>query len=314
MSKEQISKTSQILKLARQGNPNVIAAMLNHKLQHEGIIAKVKLHDSCLLVLLEADPAPLPGAVVRFIYHTISKLKPNSINTVKILGRSLTEKQPAWRKQIKLESIPVVLDLSTWLESGSTVRTNQVDYPVSWQKNEQNFQGNQSQLPLATSVKVSVDAELPPQEKFLRFQVGSGNGALLQVNCIQAILNVSVPEILPIPHTADSVIGIYNWRGEMLWLLDLNSLLGFPGLWQPKDMPRTKIMVIVLQVNSKLLGLVVSQVEEIEQHHWENLQPPDRLLPLRFGHFVKAYIPEASSIILDAQRIVQAALDIKYEV
>ncbi|NEQ17365.1 MAG: chemotaxis protein CheW, partial [Moorea sp. SIO3E2] len=101
---------------------------------------------------------------------------------------------------------------------------------------------------------------------------------------------------------------------EMLWLLDLNYLLGFPAVWQPKYISRTKIMVIVLQVNSKLLGLVVSQVEEIEQHHWQNLQPPDRLLPLRFGHFVKAYLPEASSIILDAQRIVQAAVDIKYEV
>ncbi|NEO41498.1 MAG: hypothetical protein F6J90_36295 [Moorea sp. SIOASIH] len=314
MSKEQISKTSKILQLAKQGNPNVIAAILNHKLQHEGIIAKVKLHDSCLLVLLEADPAPKPGAVVRFIYHTISKLKPNSIDTVKILGRSLREKQPAWRKQIKLESIPVVLDLSTWLESGSTVRANQVYYPVSWQKNEHNFQGNQAQLPLATSVKVSVDAQVPPQEKFLRFQVGSGNGALLQVNYIQEILNVSVAGILPVPHTPDSVIGIYNWRGEMLWLLDLNYLLGFPPVWQPKDIPRKKIMVIVLQVNSKLLGLVVSQVEEIEQHHWQNLQPRDRLLPLRFGQFVKAYLPEASSIVLDAQRIVQAALDIKYEV
>ncbi|NEP24673.1 chemotaxis protein CheW [Moorena sp. SIO3I6] len=310
MSKEQISKTSKILQLAKQGNPNVIAAILNHKLQHEGIIAKVKLHDSCLLVLLEADPAPKPGAVVRFIYYTISKLKPNSIDTVKILGRSLTEKQPAWRKQIKVESIPVVLDLSTWVESGSTVRTNQAHYPVSWQNNEHHFQGNQAQLPLATPVKVSVDGQLPPQEKFLRFQVGSGNGALLEVNYIQAILNVSVAEILPIPHTADSVIGIYNWRGEMLWLLDLNYILGFPAVWQPKDISRTKIMVIVLQLNSKLLGLVVSQVEEIEQHHWQNLQPPDRLLPLRFGEFVKAYLPEVSSIVLDAQRIVQAAGDL----
>ncbi|NEN94879.1 MAG: hypothetical protein F6K50_04880 [Moorea sp. SIO3I7] len=310
MSKEQISKTSKILQLAKQGNPNVIAAILNHKLQHEGIIAKVKLHDSCLLVLLEADPAPKPGAVVRFIYYTISKLKPNSIDTVKILGRSLTEKQPAWRKQIKVESIPVVLDLSTWVESGSTVRTNQAHYPVSWQNNEHHFQGNQAQLPLATPVKVSVDGQLPPQEKFLRFQVGSGNGALLEVNYIQAILNVSVAEILPIPHTADSVIGIYNWRGEMLWLLDLNYILGFPAVWQPKDISRTKIMVIVLQLNSKLLGLVVSQVEEIEQHHWQNLQPPDRLLPLRFGEFVKAYLPEVSSIVLDPQRIVQAAGDL----
>lgn len=138
----------------------------------------------------------------------------------------------------------------------------------------------------ATSIQSSGDLQ-----KFLRFQLGGKDTTLLAVNPIIEIVPLKIREILPVPQMPSYVLGIYNWRGDMLWLADLGHLVGFPPLFQSRA-SRSMAMAIVVQSQEKSMGLVVSQVSDIEQYSWSQMRPSDpqlfgdRLLPYLQGFFI----------------------------
>ncbi|MEM1427003.1 MAG: chemotaxis protein CheW, partial [Cyanobacteria bacterium P01_H01_bin.130] len=95
---------------------------------------------------------------------------------------------------------------------------------------------------------------------------------------------------------------------EMLWMVDLNHLVGFSPLGPEllaQAAPLT--MAIVLEVEGQALGLIVPQIEDIEWHESPSLQSPsDGLFPDRLLPFVSGYLTEASSMVLSAKAIAQA--------
>ncbi len=130
----------------------------------------------------------------------------------------------------------------------------------------------------------------PPQEaeqKFLQFQLGKSDIGLLPAEMAIEIQVVESGEILPVPELPSCILGIYQWRGEMLWLVDLGHLMGFSPLsWQGNN------SIIVLQVEQRTLGLVVPQVNGIGSYELQQLQVPSaelfspELMPFVKGLFL----------------------------
>jgi positive phototaxis protein PixI len=129
---------------------------------------------------------------------------------------------------------------------------------------------------LATNILDGLMLEpLPPddRQRLLRFQLGPQESALLPLEQITEILSIPSTEILPVPEMNAHTLGICNWRGNMLWLIDLPSLTGMPALLSSE--PATmSLMVIVVEVNAQPMGLGVQQVYDIEMHRLAALQPP----------------------------------------
>ena len=154
---------------------------------------------------------------------------------------------------------------------------------------------------------LTLDEPLPTEtcQRLLRFPLGLQDSALLPLEQIAEILRVNLAEILPVPEMPDCVLGICNWRGEMLWLVDLNHLVGFV----PISLAATSPIAMVVQVNDQPVGLVVQQVNDIELHELEKLQPaaaglfPPKLLP-----FVLGTLPGGSGTVLDVTAITQSPL------
>jgi chemotaxis signal transduction protein len=149
---------------------------------------------------------------------------------------------------------------------------------------------------------------LPPDQRqqLLRFALGSQDTALLPLDQIKEITTVNAVEILPVPETPSCVLGLCNWRGEMLWLIDLEDLVGYPPLLhsQPAAAP---VSILVIQVANQLLGIAVRQVNEIEPHDLQQLQPATPgLLPAGLQPFVLGTLPE--DIVLDIAAITQCPL------
>jgi positive phototaxis protein PixI len=123
-------------------------------------------------------------------------------------------------------------------------------------------------------------------------------------------LRIAVAEILPVPHMSDCVLGVYNWRGNLLWMVDLNHLVGFPSLvhdFQTQSVPNA--MVIAIEVEQQPLGLVVPRIDDIEWHEAPNMQPPSAgLFPSQLLPFVQGYLSEASSMVLSVEAIAQSPL------
>jgi positive phototaxis protein PixI len=160
----------------------------------------------------------------------------------------------------------------------------------------------------ATSLDLlTLDDPLPTEtcQRLLRFPLGREDSALLPLAQIAEIFRVNVEDILPVPEMPSCVLGIFNWRGEMLWLIDLDHLLGYP----PLSLMTATPMAVVVQSNSQPLGLVVSQVNDIELHDLQKLTNaaiglfPPKLLP-----FVLGALPEGSGTVLDVTAITQCPL------
>ena len=268
--------------LARQGEPELLETFLNYKLNPQGIVAQVRKKQHHLLVLLEGNKiVPEQEQMVKLLGQIASKLDPNKVEKIRVCGQQKGEDVPNWLEVIATgDSRSAQDDLKKWLDS--------VRITPSLLASE------------ATSVST-------PQvgQRFLRFHLGSEDTALLSVNAVKEVLSVSGENILPVPDVASSVLGLYNWRGEMLWVVDLNNLLGFSALWEIENIT-ANMNVIVLQINQQEIGIAVRQVETIEQHDWQKLQPPEGLFPPHILSYAQGYLTEASSIILDATALVKA--------
>lgn len=141
-------------------------------------------------------------------------------------------------------------------------------------------------------------------QKFLRFQLCPSHSAVLAVNEIAAVLTVEASEVLSVPHMPACVLGIYNWRGEVLWLTDLASQIGFTQ--SELDPHYTTFMAIVVQIHGQRLGLAVPEVYDIEQHDPQYLHlPSSELFSPQISPFMKGYLTSDRSTVLDAAAILQ---------
>ncbi|MGJ3246569.1 MAG: hypothetical protein ACFE0I_10885 [Elainellaceae cyanobacterium] len=99
-----------ILALARQGNPKVIAAIMNKSTKPHGIYVQAVRRDDRLYVLLEGAPALNLEAMVSFVQTSLRKLRVAPIQTVKIYGRQAGQKTAAWQREIQINA-PQAVDL-----------------------------------------------------------------------------------------------------------------------------------------------------------------------------------------------------------
>ncbi len=163
---------------------------------------------------------------------------------------------------------------------------------------------------LAAGLGAFSSAAMPSEteHRLLRFALDHQDNALLPLAQIVEILRLNMAEVLPIPDLPSCVLGIYNWRGEILWLIDFNALFGYPPIPQQKQGVAPPYG-IVIQGEQQCLGFVVSQVHEIELHDLQNLQPtvvnlfPPNLLP-----FVLGVVPTSGDPVLDMGAIAQSNL------
>ncbi len=162
----------------------------------------------------------------------------------------------------------------------------------------------------ASSLDLLTLDPLPPEtrQRLLRFPLGSQDSALLPLEQITEILRLDVAEILPVPEMPSCVLGICHWRGEMLWLIDLNHLVGYPPL-SAQGRVLASPVAMVIQVNSQSVGLVVQRVNDIELHDLQQLQPAATgLFPPKVLPFVLGALPGVNGSVLNVTAITQCPL------
>lgn len=121
-------------------------------------------------------------------------------------------------------------------------------------------------LPRSNSNRLDSATALPLQ--FLKFMLCPGTKAMLPIKQITEILNIQPTQIMPIPQMPAWVMGVYNWRGEILWAIDLPQLLGLDSCYRHQH-ERSKHTAIVLSPdregeNKIHLGSIVSEVDGLE--------------------------------------------------
>jgi positive phototaxis protein PixI len=152
---------------------------------------------------------------------------------------------------------------------------------------------------------------LEREQKFLSFNLGANDKAVIELQQVAEVLHISLAEICSVPQMPSSALGIYNWRGEMLWLLDLEEILGYEPLSQASNLS-PKMMAIVVKSEGKYLGLLIRELMDIEWLNYEQLKPPEsqlfspEVLPFLQGYFIGD--SEQMIIGLDAGAIVNSPM------
>jgi tetratricopeptide (TPR) repeat protein len=91
-----------LMELAKLGDPKVIAALINHKLQPENITAKALVQNGCLQIMLESFESPNWEVTAKAICKSLLNLGIKSIQKVKIYGRRTGEDIPEWHEEFEI--------------------------------------------------------------------------------------------------------------------------------------------------------------------------------------------------------------------
>ncbi len=83
------------------------------------------------------------------------------------------------------------------------------------------------------------------------------------------LINLPLDRVVPMPHLPPAVMGVYNWRGKMLWIVDIAKLLGFKSAPAPHlhrhFQPTIAISTTTdLSNEPKTIGFAVDEITEIE--------------------------------------------------
>jgi len=152
---------------------------------------------------------------------------------------------------------------------------------------------------------------LETKQKFLSFSLGVRDTAVIPLEQITEVVQIPLTEICGVPQMPNCVVGIYNWRGEMLWLVDLEEMLGYPPLLQGSNF-LSKMMALVLEHEGKYLGILIRQLIDID---WLDTQQMKQLsgevfypemTPFLQGYFIN----ESEQMIfnLDASAMLQTSI------
>ena len=155
-------------------------------------------------------------------------------------------------------------------------------------------------------------------EQFLRFALVPETKLLLPVSQLTEVLTIPLGQIVPMPHMPAWVMGVYNWRGEILWIVDLGALLGLtPWHQQPQVNPVYRAIVLHTTATSsstkthrQTLGMVVSRVEDIEWCNPNDIQSPSgAAITPNLATFLRGYwlTPQTDMlVVLDGEAIFAA--------
>jgi positive phototaxis protein PixI len=278
-----------ILQLVREGNPKAIASLFNHKLKAKGITARVAWQSNILVVDLESEAVPDRPFSLAIIAKGLKRLRIQSLTGAEIAGYIQGQGEPTWRERIEIDNTRVAIDLESWLESGSSLDDSIIEFSLEESRPTEMGKGDRN---LSSPI---------PEERFLGCQIAIENTALFPIENIQEILRIRPAQILSIPDMPEFVLGIYNWRGEMLWLIDLDRQLGL------EDLPDTladSLTIIIVRVENRVLGLIVQGVEEIESLPPEEFQSPVGLFAPQLERFITGYLQQTGRVVLNPQTIL----------
>lgn len=158
------------------------------------------------------------------------------------------------------------------------------------------------------------------KQQFLRLHLPPDTTAMLPLSQIVEVLTVPTAQIVPIPHLPAWVMGVYNWRGEILWIVDLGHKIGQAPLYQ-QGTSRSSYTAVVIHstqqaaekqgdrnASKKVLGLLVNRVEDMEWCNPDNIQsPPASAVTPELVPYLRGYFPKPNGeilVVLDGDSII----------
>lgn len=159
------------------------------------------------------------------------------------------------------------------------------------------------------------ETDITAEKQFLRFYLEPETNIMLPIEQVTEVLKLSLKKIVPIPQMPSWVMGIYNWRGEIIWTIDLGHLLGLKP-WQEQGINPSYATALILSTSDAArgknssknsFGLIINRVEDIEWCSPDRIQPPppsavdSNLAPFIEGYWLK--MKQEMILVLDGKSL-----------
>lgn len=144
------------------------------------------------------------------------------------------------------------------------------------------------------------------RKRFLKFVLSQRQQVLLPLSQVLEVMQISPENILSVPNMSNCILGVCIWKGETLWLIDLNVLVGYEALYQQSRLLETA-SVIIVQNRGQTLGLVVEQVEDIDLFDEGQIHSGVGLCPPGLEPFVLGHFPHGGGTVLKTTSIFSAS-------
>jgi twitching motility protein PilI len=140
---------------------------------------------------------------------------------------------------------------------------------------------------------------------YLKFQLNQQTGAVLSIQHTQEAIIVPIELVTPMPNIPSCILGLMNWRSQIIWAVDLSKMFNLESLEH-----RQQYNVIVVCVDSLLLGLVVQEIQGTIKFLADDIRSPvgqvnSSLVPYLSGCFIQK---EEIFLVLNAQHIVNSSM------
>ena len=107
MTQPHLLEFSKQVELAKQGEPQAIATLINVTLEPKGVTATAAIEDDCLHVFLSSARVLNAKTLVAFIQRGILRLEVSSIQRVQVYGQRFEEDQPQWVETFAIHRSPI---------------------------------------------------------------------------------------------------------------------------------------------------------------------------------------------------------------
>jgi purine-binding chemotaxis protein CheW len=147
----------------------------------------------------------------------------------------------------------------------------------------------------SAKIRVEADGEL---SQLISFMVGDEEYGL---DILRVKEVIRVREITRLPKAPSFVKGIINLRGDVIPIIDLRDKFGLPAQDQTAD-----TRVIVVDVEGKLVGMVVDSASQVVRIPADQIDPPPPIVGGLSAEFVRGVgkMDDRLIILLDIDRIL----------
>lgn len=121
----------------------------------------------------------------------------------------------------------------------------------------------------------------------------------VDITDIQEIIKYTAP--VKVPKSPDYIIGIINFRGHVIPVIDLRIIFNFPKI-EINNYP----IIVVVEVEEKIFGLLVDKVTDIVTLTNEETEPPPNFSNSKKAKYIRsiAKINNRMIFMLDLEKLI----------
>jgi len=144
--------------------------------------------------------------------------------------------------------------------------------------------------------RIVVDKEFSQNNlgnSYLKFNLNPQTTAIVSMKYTQEAVILPVESVTPMPNMLPCILGLMNWRSRIIWAIDLPRMLNLESL----EGRLRQYNIIVIKVESLVLGLVVHEIKGITKFMSDDIESP-------VGQVASSLVPYLSGCVVEDEEIL----------